>query len=149
MTKKVLICATNYGTWGEELQAPWDALKKAGYEVTLATPQGKKPLPLEVSVDPEFFDPVIRFKTNPSEVCARIKELTDGDEWEGSVTFKDAKMDDYDAIVLTGGLGAMLDMCNNYNLHKLILDAYSRLIYLIIHYTELNGPYIQGFLILR
>ena len=28
---KVLVCATNYGSWGEELQAPWDALVKAGY----------------------------------------------------------------------------------------------------------------------
>ncbi|MBQ6976269.1 MAG: DJ-1/PfpI family protein, partial [Selenomonadaceae bacterium] len=37
---KVLIIATNYGSWAEELQAPWDACKKAGFEVTLATPQG-------------------------------------------------------------------------------------------------------------
>ena len=31
MAKKVLIIATNYGSWGEELQAPWDACKKAGF----------------------------------------------------------------------------------------------------------------------
>ncbi|MDD3415559.1 MAG: type 1 glutamine amidotransferase domain-containing protein [Lachnospiraceae bacterium] len=123
-SKKVLICATNYGSWGEELQAPWDALVKAGHEATLATPQGKKPLPLAVSVDPEFVDPVINMHTNPPEVCARVKELTDGEEWANPVAFKDAKMEEYDAIVLTGGLGAMLDMANNYNLHKLILDAY-------------------------
>ena len=29
---KVLVLATNYGSWGEELQAPWDALKKAGLD---------------------------------------------------------------------------------------------------------------------
>lgn len=124
MSKKVLIIATNYGTWGEELQAPWDALKKAGHQLTLATPQGKKPLPLTFSVDPDFFDPVIKTKTNPPEVCARIKALTDGDEWAHPIMIKEAKMADYDAIVLTGGLGAMLDMANDYNLHKLILDAY-------------------------
>lgn len=45
-TKNVLILATNYGTWGEELQAPADIIKKAGHRVTLATPLGKKPLPL-------------------------------------------------------------------------------------------------------
>ena len=33
-------------------------------------------------------------------------------------------MDDYDAIALTGGPGAMLDMCNCWELHKLIMDAY-------------------------
>ena len=124
MGKKVLICATNYGSWGEELQAPWDIIKKAGHEVTLATPLGKKPLPLMISVDPDFFDPIIKFHVNPPEVCKRIKELVDGTEWDNPVTFKEAKMEDYDAIVLTGGLGAMIDMCNYYNLHKLIMDAY-------------------------
>ncbi|MGM0438309.1 MAG: type 1 glutamine amidotransferase domain-containing protein [Bacillota bacterium] len=124
MSKKVLVCATNYGTWGEELQAPWDALNAAGFDVTLATPQGKKPLPLEVSVDPEFFDPVIETHVNPPEVCDRIKELVDSDQWADPLTFKEANMDDYDAIVLTGGLGAMLDMANDYNLHRLILAAF-------------------------
>ena len=121
---KVLIVATNYGSWGEELQAPWDIIKKAGHEVTLTTPLGKKPLPLVVSVDPDFFDPVIKAHTNPPEVCARIKELADGNEWASPLTFSEAKMEDYDAIVLTGGLGAMIDMCNNWLLHRLILDAY-------------------------
>ena len=55
-SKKVIILATNYGTWGEELQAPWDALNKSGFDVTLSTPLGKKPLPLTVSVDPDFVD---------------------------------------------------------------------------------------------
>jgi putative intracellular protease/amidase len=121
---KVLILATNYGSWGEELQAPWDILNKAGHDLTLATPLGKKPLPLAVSVDPEFFDPIIKFHVNPPEVCDRIKELVDGDEWANPVKFSDAKMEDYDAIVLTGGLGAMIDMCNSWYVHKLIMDAY-------------------------
>ncbi|MFA5362643.1 MAG: type 1 glutamine amidotransferase domain-containing protein [Candidatus Omnitrophota bacterium] len=121
--KKVLILATNYGTWGEELQAPWDIIKKAGHEVTLATWFGKKPLPLVISCDPKFHDPVINADTNPPDVCKRIKELTDGNEWAHPLKFKDAKMADYDAVVLTGGLGAMIDMCNNWGVHKLILDA--------------------------
>ena len=125
MAKKILVAATNYGSWGEELQAPWDALKKAGYQVTLTTPLGKKPLPLVVSVDPDFIDPVQNYKTNPPEVCSRIKELVNGDEWAHPIKYSDAKMSDYDAIALTGGLGAMIDMCNNYNLHRLIMDAYN------------------------
>lgn len=121
---KVLILATNYGSWGEELQAPWDIIKKAGHDVTLATPLGKKPLPLVVSVDPDFVDPIINFNVNPPEVCARIKELVDGDEWANPIKFSDAQMEDYDAIVLTGGLGAMIDMCNSWHVHRLIMDAY-------------------------
>lgn len=122
---KVLILATNYGVWGEELQAPYDAIKNAGHDVTLATPLGKKPLPLLVSVDPDFVDPVINAHVNPPEVCARTKELTDGDEWANPVKYADASMDDFDAIVLTGGLGAMIDMCNNWHVHRLILEAYN------------------------
>lgn len=121
--KKVLICATNYGTWGEELQAPWDIIKAAGHDVTLATPLGLKPLPLTFSVDPDFVDPIINAATNPPEVCKRVKELVDGTEWDNPIKFADAKMDDYDSIVLTGGLGAMIDMANNWALHKLIRDA--------------------------
>ncbi len=120
---KILVIATNYGVWGEELQAPWDILKKAGHQLTLATPLGKKPLPLQISVDPDFFDPIIQAHTNPPDVCKRIKELTDGEELAHPITIKEAKMADYDALVITGGLGAMIDMPNNYNLHKLILDA--------------------------
>ncbi len=123
MGKKILVLATNYGTWGEELQAPWDILNKAGHQLTLGTPLGKKPLPLQVSCDPNFVDPIINFKTNPPDVCNRIKELTDGKEWDNSIKYKDADMKNFDAIVLTGGLGAMIDMCNNFNVHKLIKDA--------------------------
>lgn len=120
---RVLILATNYGSWGEELQAPWDIIKGAGHQVTLGTPLGKKPLPLAVSVDPDFVDPIINFHVNPPQVCARIKELADGDEWAKPVKFADAKMADYDAVVLTGGLGAMIDMCNSWHLHRLIKEA--------------------------
>jgi putative intracellular protease/amidase len=121
---KVLIIATNYGSWAEELQAPWDACKNAGFEVTLATPKGKKPLPFKISIDPDFVDPVQNVKTNPPEVCARCKELVDGDEWAHPKKFTEVNMDDYDAIVLTGGPGANLDMANCWELHQLIMRAY-------------------------
>ncbi len=121
---KVLIIATNYGSWAEELQAPWDACKKAGFEVTLATPKGKKPLPFKISIDPDFVDPIQNVKTNPDWVCRRCKELVDGDEWAHPKKFTEVNMKDYDAIVLTGGPGANLDMANCWELHKLIMDAY-------------------------
>ena len=51
MGKKVLVLASNIGLWAEELQAPWDALKNAGFDLTLATEQGKTPLPLAFSME--------------------------------------------------------------------------------------------------
>lgn len=124
MAKKVLMIATNCGSWAEELQAPWDACKKAGFEVTLATPLGKKPLPFLISVDPEFVDGVQNYKTNPEWVCKRAKELVDGDEWANPKKVAECNMDDYDAIVVTGGPGAMIDLANSWELHQLILKAY-------------------------
>ncbi|OGW36631.1 MAG: thiamine biosynthesis protein ThiJ [Nitrospirae bacterium RBG_13_39_12] len=124
MSKKVLVIATNYGAWAEELQAPWDALKKAGFEVMMATPKGKKPLPFALSVDPDFEDPLQHYKVNPPEVCSRVKEILSGKEWSNPIKVSDAKMSDYDTIVLTGGPGVCLDVTNNPKVHRLILDAF-------------------------
>ena len=124
MSQKIIVCATNYGVWGEELQAPWDALRDAGHDLTLATPQGKKPLPLQISVDPSFMDPMQNYQVNPPQVCDRVKELVAGQEWANPKRFKDLKMADYDSIVVAGGLGSMLDLGNNPALHRLVLDAY-------------------------
>jgi putative intracellular protease/amidase len=119
----ILIGATNYGSWAEELQAPWDALTRAGHRLTLATPRGKKPLPIALSVDPDFIDPIQNVKVNPPEVCARAKELVAGPEWDQPITFEDASMADYDALVLTGGPGSTIDIANNPEVHRLILEA--------------------------
>ena len=120
---KVLMVATNYGGWGEEQQAPWDILKKAGFEVTLATPRGKKPLPFQISVDPDFVDPIQKYNVNPPEVCKRTKDLVDGREWENTIKIDDAKIADYDAIVITGGPGVTLDVTNRKHVHDMLLEA--------------------------
>jgi len=121
--KKVLMLAPNYGGWGEEQQAPWDIFKKAGLDVTLATPRGKKPLPLLASVDPDFIDPIQNYHVNPPEVCKRVKELVDGKDWEVAVKIDDVKMADYDAIVLTCGPGAILDINGRKKVHDMLLEA--------------------------
>ncbi|MDD4869925.1 MAG: type 1 glutamine amidotransferase domain-containing protein [Kiritimatiellae bacterium] len=123
MSKKVLVLATNYGAWAEELQAPWDALKKAGFDVTLATYLGKKPLPINISMDPDFVDGYQNVKVNTPEVVKRTKELINNGEWDKPIKIKDAKMEDYDALVMTGGPGNPLDICNNPAVHRLILSA--------------------------
>ena len=82
MSKKVLILASNLGLWGEELQAPWDALKKAGFELTLATEKGITPLPLMLSVDKDFVDPVQQYNVNPADVVDRILEILKTGEWD-------------------------------------------------------------------
>lgn len=122
--KRVVVLASNYGLWAEELQAPWDALRKAGHDVTLATRWGKKPLPLVLSMDPTFVDPVQNTPINPAEVVRRNQELLAGPEWANPIKFTDIKAADYDAIVLVGGPGSALDMVGNPKIHKLLVEAF-------------------------
>jgi len=124
MSKKVLIIASNYGLWAEELQGPWDAMKKAGYELTLATWQGMAPLPSVLSMDPDFIDPMQGYAVNPREVVDRTNEILDAGEWENPIKVADANMDDYDALVIVGGAGAAVDIAGNMLVHRLVLDAY-------------------------
>src|SRR5580658_9984429 len=99
-SKRILVGASNYGVWAEELQAPWDILTKAGHKLTLATPKGTKPLPLAASVDPTFIDPIQKYNVNPKEVCDRVVELVQGNEWANPIKLSDARMADYDVLVL-------------------------------------------------
>jgi putative intracellular protease/amidase len=123
MGKKVLVLASNVGLWGEELQAPWDALKKAGFTVRLATEQGKTPLPLQLSVNRDFIDPMQNYKVNPDEVVDRIEELVRTGEWDKPLKIADAKMSDFDALVIVGGPGSPLDLVGNSKVHDLVREA--------------------------
>ncbi len=122
--KNILMIASNLGVWNEELQAPWDILSRAGHRLAMATPRGLKPLPLAASMDPEFVDPIQNYRVNSPEACERMAELIASDVWAKPLKIAEACMADYDALVMVGGLGADLDLANNPNLHRLILEGY-------------------------
>jgi putative intracellular protease/amidase len=124
MSKRALVLASNYGLWAEELQAPWDALRSAGVQVVLGTKLGRTPLPIAVSVDPDFLDPVQGYRVNPVPVVARVNEILDRGEWARPIPLAEARMQDYDALVIVGGPGAALDLAGNPLVHALVLDAY-------------------------
>ncbi len=123
---KILFIASNYGLWGEELQAPWDACRKAGFENTLATYKGITPLPLGVSAEAGFVDPVQNVVMTPESVAARVNQILDDGEWDTPIKTKDARMEEYDAIALIGGPGAGFDMTGSMTVHKLVQKAYSQ-----------------------
>ncbi|MDP3913588.1 MAG: type 1 glutamine amidotransferase domain-containing protein [Bacteroidota bacterium] len=124
MNKKILCLASNYGLWAEELQAPWDALKNAGFELTLATKFGKTPLPMVISMDAEMIDPKQNYKVNPPEVVNRVNELLQNGEWNNPIKIEEANMNDFDAIVMVGGPGSPLDITGNPFVHRLLLEAF-------------------------
>jgi putative intracellular protease/amidase len=121
--KRVLVVASNCGVWNEELQAPWDILSAAGHQLTMATPQGRTPLPLAVSMDPSFVDPIQDYRVNTPHACDRMTALLDSGVWDSPKALADVSMQDFDAIVMVGGLGADLDLANNPELHRLILEG--------------------------
>jgi putative intracellular protease/amidase len=122
--KKILVLASNLGLWGEELQAPWDALNKAGFQLTLATEKGITPLPLQLSIDKGFVDPVQQYNVNPAGVVDRIMEILKTGEWDKPIKIADAKASDYDAIAIVGGPGSPLDLVGNPKVHRLLEDFY-------------------------
>jgi putative intracellular protease/amidase len=124
MGKNVLILASNTGLWAEELQAPWDAMRKAGHKLTLATRTGKTPLPLILSMDPTFVDPVQKYAVNPVDVVERTKQILKEGEWANPIKIEAARMEDFDAIVIVGGPGAPLDLTGNSSVHRLLEEAY-------------------------
>ena len=151
--KKVLIVLSEWGYWGEELIGPLEACDQAGYQVTFVTPTGKKPTPLTPSMDPSFFDPPLGRGVTSEEMADKVRKLHASDrlnkprnlaEWfprrpypaspkylrEMEAYYKKIdgiianELKDYDAIVLVGGSGPLVDMANNQRVHELILGFY-------------------------
>jgi len=124
--KKILILASNLGLWGEELQAPWDALKNAGFSLTLATEKGITPLPLMLSIDKDFIDPVQNYNVNPAPVVDRVMEILKNGEWDNPVKIANVKAEHFDAMVIVGGPGSPLDLVGNAKVHRLLEQFYAQ-----------------------
>jgi putative intracellular protease/amidase len=147
--KHILIVLSEYGYWGEELVGPLDTFDAAGYTVDFATPHGKRPIPLPPSMDPTYIDPPLGRSVTSVEVAEKTKALDassrydhpiDISEWvperpywsspsllrdmEAYYEKLDALQGDlakYDAILLVGGSGPIVDIANNDRIHALIL----------------------------
>lgn len=149
-TKKVLAIVSEYGYWGIELVGPLRKLEKAGYEVEFMTQFGKKAEALPPSYDPTYMDPplgvcvttqsdadmVIEFEKenrleNPLCMDDYVKERPyySADNFlrkleEYYVNVKEAQNEltsKYDALLLVGGSGPIVDMVNNQRLHEIVL----------------------------
>jgi putative intracellular protease/amidase len=76
-------------------------------------------------MDPTFVDPFQHYLVNPPEVVERTKQILDSEEWNHPIRIEDARMEDYDAIVIVGGPGAALDLVGNPNVHELLVKAFT------------------------
>lgn len=147
--KRVLVIVSEYGYWGEELLGPLEVFDAAGYEVDLATPTGKRPPALPPSMDPTYVDPPLGKPVTSEEVARKVRDLDASPrldhpinleawlperpywsapeflrEMEGYYAQLERVREDlrkYDALLLVGGSGPVVDMANNDRVHALVL----------------------------
>jgi putative intracellular protease/amidase len=121
--KKVLIVVANpttattvgwpVGFWGAELTHPYYELKERGVEVTIASPDGGK-VQMDALSDPRdeskwsSEDLVTMGFVNTPELMALLDDTP---------KLADVELDEYDAIMVAGGLAPMFSFRDNEQLH--------------------------------
>ncbi|RCS42045.1 type 1 glutamine amidotransferase domain-containing protein [Bremerella cremea] len=153
MNKKVLIAVSEHGFWVEELLKPMDHLDAAGIGYHFVSPKGNiTPFPDGASLNAEYVDPPLGRQVTSPDLARRGKE-TDWEElfghrhtlekWFPVRPYLSADgylgtleryyeerrkawklISEYDALLLVGGSGPVVDMVNNNRLHDLILGFY-------------------------
>ncbi|MDJ0796494.1 MAG: type 1 glutamine amidotransferase domain-containing protein [Calothrix sp. MO_167.B12] len=151
--KNILFVLSEWGYWGEELIGPLEACDAAGYKITFVTPTGKKPTPLAVSMTPGYMDPPLGRSVTSEEYAEKTRQVNESNRLDNPQsleawfplraypssptylrdmeTYYD-KVDwivanelvNYDALVIVGGSGALVDLANNSRLHELIMGFY-------------------------
>lgn len=151
--KKILIVLSEWGFWGEELIGPLETFDQAGYEVTFATPKGKRPVALPPSMDPNYIDPPLGRSVTSEEVAQKVREIDKSPRlmyplniselmpempyFSSSSLIRDmegyykaiAKVEQeylpqFDALLIVGGSGPIVDLANNQRMHDIILSFY-------------------------
>jgi putative intracellular protease/amidase len=152
--KRILAVMSEWGYWGIELVGPLNKLVAAGYQFDFVTPKGKRSPVLPPSTDPKYFDPplgvcvttpddaalVIAFeKTNQLDQTRSLAEMFPERPYFSEADFlrkleayyekrrvaQEQALATYDAILLVGGSGPIVDMVNNQRVHDLILGFHA------------------------
>ncbi|BAZ47605.1 ThiJ/PfpI domain-containing protein [Nostoc sp. NIES-4103] len=151
---KILTILSEWGYWGEELVGPLDVFDERGYQVDFATPTGKRPVALPPSLDPYFVDPPLGKPVVSQEVAEKVKQLEDPNNprldnpiilsqwlperpyWSSPKFLREMEayyqaleelqkdLEQYDALLIVGGSGPIIDLANNHRVHDLILSFY-------------------------
>jgi putative intracellular protease/amidase len=151
MTRKILTVLSEYGYWGEELVGPLNRFDERGYDVTFLTPRGGRPHALPPSLDAGFLDPPLGRSVVSPEVAKMARDLDgstrldhpeDLSSWiperpyasdTGYLRSLEAynravgdelaeRIAEFDALLIVGGSGPIVDLANNGRVHDLILS---------------------------
>ncbi|AZM60756.1 MULTISPECIES: type 1 glutamine amidotransferase domain-containing protein [unclassified Streptomyces] len=147
--RKILVILSEHGYWGEELVGPLHHFDQRGYEVVFATPTGKRAHALPPSMDPEYVDPPLGRSVTSQEVARITRELDDSSRLDDPIDLSGwlperpytadedylrkleayhravdtvaEELEEYDALLIVGGSGPIVDLANNERVHELIL----------------------------
>ena len=103
--------AMEIGYWASEVRVPYEALRKQGYEVVIATPGGAVPSP-----DPHSL---------PADAAAETKRLAE-------IVAKPSKLEDvwhdesFAAVVIPGGYAPMVDLAESNDMGRLLERAMAK-----------------------
>ncbi|GEO81297.1 type 1 glutamine amidotransferase domain-containing protein [Pararhodospirillum oryzae] len=150
--KKVLTVLSEHGYWGEELLGPLECLEAAGHELEMMTPKGRRPRALPVSMDPGFVDPPLGMPVTSAETATKVRALDESsrlascrnlsawfperpyfsaphflralEAYNENLAQARRDLEAFDALLLVGGSGPIVDMVNNQRLHDVILAFY-------------------------
>ena len=151
---KVLVALSEWGYWGEELVGPLEALDAKKYETVFMTPRGRRPRALPPSMEAGYFDPPLdkvvtdeyyARKTREIDSSARLTSPINLSKWFPERPYFNAsnfghaleqyhndraeswkQLEEYDALLMVGGSGPLIDMVNNQRLHDVILGFYNQ-----------------------
>jgi putative intracellular protease/amidase len=150
MPKKILIILSEYGFWGEELIGPLETFDAAGYEVNFATPKGRRPRALPPSMDPEYIDPPLGRSVTSPEMAEKVRAIDKSPRLDNPLNLAQLMPErpyfssqnlireleayynaveaagkswlaEFDALLLVGGSGPIVDLANNERVHDIIL----------------------------
>jgi putative intracellular protease/amidase len=153
--KRIIAVMSEFGYWGIELVGPLRKLEAAGYTVDLITPKGRPSPVLPPSIDTTYVDPplgvcvttasdaamVIEFeKSGRTKTPANLSTEFPERPYYSTPNFlrayehycaarKEAQekyTSTYDAVLLVGGSGPIIDMVNNQRVHDLVLGFHAR-----------------------
>ncbi len=147
--KKILVGLSEWGYWGEELVGPLEVLDAHGYETAFMTAKGKRAHALPPSMQAGYFDPPLQKVVTDEYYAGRTREVDasarldrpinlsawfperpyfncpnfghDLEQYHAAREKAWKELEAYDALLLPGGSGPILDMVNNQRLHDVIL----------------------------
>ncbi|ARQ70598.1 type 1 glutamine amidotransferase domain-containing protein [Streptomyces marincola] len=150
MSRSVLIVLSEFGYWGEELVGPVEVLEAQGYRLTYMTPNGRRPVALPPSLDPDYIDPPLGRSVTTRDMARRAADIDSSSRLDNPLSLSDLiperpyysslnhlrELEEYhrrlasatedlvasfDALVLVGGSGPIVDLANNERLHEVVL----------------------------